>query len=102
MNTLGQVLHSLNDWQTRVSSGPNWDAPKEATRDSAQLSPCRSQSAWCLRCLLCWEALLRSPQAQIMVQIWYMDKSQDDLSYPCGLEPSLQQLCQLGVLFTGS
>ncbi|XDB62157.1 hypothetical protein AB1E18_015508 [Capra hircus] len=32
-----------------------------------------------------------------MVQIWYMDKSQDDLRYPCGLEPSLQQLCQLGI-----
>ena len=34
-----------------------------------------------------------------MVHIWHMDKSQDDLRYPCGLEPSLQQLCQLGVLY---
>lgn len=41
-----------------LGSGPNWDALK-GTRDSAQLSPC--SAAWCLRCLLCWEALPCSP-----------------------------------------
>ncbi|KAJ8797854.1 hypothetical protein J1605_017056 [Eschrichtius robustus] len=38
-----------------------------------------------------------------MVQVWYMEESQDDLRWPPGLEPScpvlLEQLHQLGVLY---
>ncbi|KAB0337745.1 hypothetical protein E2I00_010213, partial [Balaenoptera physalus] len=41
--------------------------------------------------------------AQTMVQVWYMEESQDDLRWPPGLEPScpvlLEQLHQLGVLY---
>lgn len=38
-----------------------------------------------------------------MVQTWYMDESQDDLTWPCGLVPSfpvcMEQLHWAGVLY---